>query len=150
MQDLGFCSPTGTSCSLNLTAIPSNCSVSCDGFYGDISHIKDNDQDTKKDISKLEELKREYSRYKARLALNLEFDSSQSSTFGEFPRSLQSSQSSFSARTKNYKPLQLVQIYFDTATFDRIERDVKNTLETQISTIGGTMGLLTGDEDCML
>ena len=47
-------------------------------------------------------------------------------------------------RTKDYKPLQFVEIYFDTATFDRIHRDVKNTLETQISVIGGTMGLLTG------
>ena len=55
---------------------------------------------------------------------------------------MQSSPSS--ARTKDYEPLQLVQIYFDTATFDRIDRDVKNTLETQISVIGGTMGLLTG------
>ena len=55
------------------------------------------------------------------------------------------SSSPFSARTKDYKSLQLVQIYFNTATFDRIHRDVKNTLETQISVIGGTMGLLTGD-----
>ena len=42
-----------------------------------------------------------------------------------------------------YEPLQLVQIYFDTATFDEISRDVKNTVETQISVIGGTMGLFT-------
>ena len=40
--------------------------------------------------------------------------------------------------------MQLVQIYFDTATFDEISRDVKNTMETQISVIGGTMGLFTG------
>ena len=40
--------------------------------------------------------------------------------------------------------MQLVQIYFDTATFDEISRDVKNTVETQISVIGGTMGLFTG------
>ena len=33
---------------------------------------------------------------------------------------------------------------FDTATFDEISRDVKNTVETQISVIGGTMGLFTG------
>ena len=43
-----------------------------------------------------------------------------------------------------WKPLQLVQIYFNTATFDEISRDVKNTVETQISVIGGTMGLFTG------
>ena len=40
--------------------------------------------------------------------------------------------------------LQLVQIYFDTATFDDIERDKKIKYEAQLSLIGGTMGLLTG------
>ena len=38
----------------------------------------------------------------------------------------------------------MVHIYFDTATFDLIEKDTKNTVETQISVIGGTMGLFTG------
>ena len=46
--------------------------------------------------------------------------------------------------TITYAPLQLVQIYFDTATYDKIERDVKVTLEAQLGLIGGTMGLLTG------
>ena len=40
--------------------------------------------------------------------------------------------------------LQLVQIYFDTATFDNIEKDKKIKTEAQLSLIGGTMGLLTG------
>ena len=40
--------------------------------------------------------------------------------------------------------LHLVQIYFDTATFDNIERDKKIKTEAQLSLIGGTMGLLTG------
>ena len=40
--------------------------------------------------------------------------------------------------------LQLVQIYFDTATFDEVERDKKIKTEAQLSLIGGTMGLLTG------
>ena len=50
----------------------------------------------------------------------------------------------FSAATIEFAPLQLVQIYFDTATYDEIERDVKVTLEAQLGLIGGTMGLLTG------
>ena len=37
-----------------------------------------------------------------------------------------------------------MQIYFDTATFDNIERDKKIKTEAQLSLIGGTMGLLTG------
>ena len=40
--------------------------------------------------------------------------------------------------------LQLVEIYFDTATFDDIERDKKIKMEGQLSLIGGTMGLFTG------
>ena len=40
--------------------------------------------------------------------------------------------------------LRLVRIYFDTATFDDIERDEKIKTEAQLSLIGGTMGLLTG------
>ena len=38
----------------------------------------------------------------------------------------------------------MIQIYFDTATYDEIERDVKVTLNAQLGLIGGTMGLLTG------
>ena len=38
--------------------------------------------------------------------------------------------------------LQLVEIYFDTATFDNIKRDKKIRTEAQLSLIGGTMGLL--------
>ena len=45
---------------------------------------------------------------------------------------------------KSYSTLQLVQIYFETATFDDIERDKKIKTEAQLSLIGGTMGLLTG------
>ena len=48
------------------------------------------------------------------------------------------------AGTIEYAPLQLIQIYFDTATYDEIERDVKVTITGQIGLIGGTMGLLTG------
>ena len=40
--------------------------------------------------------------------------------------------------------LDIIQVYFDTATFDEIERDVRNTIENQLSAIGGTMGLFTG------
>ena len=41
-------------------------------------------------------------------------------------------------------PLQVIHIYFDTATYDEIERDVKITINAQLGLIGGTMGLLTG------
>ena len=37
-----------------------------------------------------------------------------------------------------------MQIYFDTATFDNIERDKAVKFEAQLGLVGGTMGLLTG------
>ena len=40
--------------------------------------------------------------------------------------------------------LEVVQIYFDTASFDEIERDKRIKFEAQLSLIGGTMGLLSG------
>ena len=40
--------------------------------------------------------------------------------------------------------MKLVQIYFETDTFDNIERDKKIKFDAQLSLIGGTMGLLTG------
>ena len=40
--------------------------------------------------------------------------------------------------------LEMFHIYFDTATFDLIEKDKMNTIEKQLSEIGGTMGLFTG------
>jgi hypothetical protein len=37
-----------------------------------------------------------------------------------------------------------VRIFFATPTFDRITKDEKANFETKLSTVGGTMGLLTG------
>ena len=51
---------------------------------------------------------------------------------------------SSSAKTLEYAPVQLVQIFFNTATYDKIERDKKVTFASQLSLVGGTMGLLTG------
>ena len=50
----------------------------------------------------------------------------------------------FSGQEIDRSALQLVQIFFDTASFDEIERDKKIKFEAQLSLIGGTMGLLTG------
>ena len=50
----------------------------------------------------------------------------------------------FSGQEIDRSALQLVQIFFDTASFDEIERDKEIKLTNQISLIGGTMGLFTG------
>ena len=38
----------------------------------------------------------------------------------------------FSVKEEEYPPLQVVQIFFDTATFDEVARDTKDTLATQV------------------
>ena len=45
---------------------------------------------------------------------------------------------------KPFQPLQVVQIFFDTATYDKIVKDVSVTLADQLGVIGGTMGLFAG------
>ena len=96
-----------------------------------------------KDALKLGQLLSEYNRHKSGLAKNLVYRS-RSPKFSKCPLPLLPLLDPFPAYEQPYEPLQLVQIYFDTATFDEISRDVKNTVETQISVIGGTMGLFTG------
>ena len=51
---------------------------------------------------------------------------------------------SYTAEKMAYHPLQVVQIYFSTATYDEVVNDVSVTLGDQISAIGGTMGLFAG------
>ena len=41
--------------------------------------------------------------------------------------------------------LQVVEIYFDTPTFDKITKDAKTNDIAKLSMIGGTLGLLTGE-----
>ena len=41
--------------------------------------------------------------------------------------------------------LQVVEIYFDAPTFDKITRDAKTNDIAKLSMIGGTLGLLTGE-----
>ena len=48
------------------------------------------------------------------------------------------------ASTIEYAPVKIVQIYFNTATYDEIKKDVKISLEAQLGLVGGTMGLFTG------
>ena len=45
---------------------------------------------------------------------------------------------------KRQTKLHWVHIYFNTPTFDKITRDEKANFVAKMSTLGGTMGLLTG------
>ena len=88
--------------------------------------MKPSDTAADENLDKLEKLHEEYDNYKRFLTENLVFD-----------------QVSIVANL-SFAPLQVVQIYFGTATYDKIEKDQKVTLEAQLGVIGGTMGLLTG------
>ena len=45
----------------------------------------------------------------------------------------------------NFNSLQIFHIYYDTSTYDKVEKDVKVTMEGMLGVVGGTMGLLTGN-----
>ena len=123
-----ICDPEGRRCFLTKVRPKSfhGCSVSCTGLYADISYIKPSVTRDDENFDKLVKLQEGYDGYKRFFVDNLVFD-----------------QKSIIANL-SFAPLQVVQIYFDTATYDKIEKDQKVTLEAQLGVIGGTMGLLTG------
>ena len=50
----------------------------------------------------------------------------------------------FPASVVRESNLEIFEIHFDTSTYDKVDKDIKITLEAQLGLIGGTMGLLTG------
>ena len=72
LQDLPWCGPNGTMCAQSLNF--SDCLVSCDGFYGDVTQEKQEDGN-EKDSSKLQQLLSEYNEHKSGLAKNLVYRS---------------------------------------------------------------------------
>ena len=103
-----------------------SCSVACSGLFADVWYMKPSDTSADENLDKLGKLQEEYDNYKRSITENLVFD--QVSIIDN----------------QSFAPFQVVQIYFDTATYDKIEKDQKVTLEAQLGVIGGTMGLLTG------
>ena len=75
---------------------------------------------------------------------NLVFDSEQAFTDKSEPESNVRCQQYIPPVKLEYAPLQLIQIYFDANTYDKILRGIKLTPENQLGLIGGTMGLFTG------
>ena len=122
-QGIPVCRPEGRECYQRkvLKQDFASCSASCSGLYADVSCNA-----TEANVDKLKMLQEEYDNYKRSFAENLVFDQNTK------------------VANLSFAPLQVVQIYFDTATYDKIEKDEKVTLEAQLGVIGGTMGLLTG------
>ena len=90
--------------------------------------------DEKKDMSLMIQ---QYLSYKKSFVRNMKFDEN-SYDSGLYSLSLPS------ALELELPTLEVVKIYFGAATYDKIEKDVKVTLEAALGLIGGTMGLLTG------
>ena len=93
---------------------------------------------------KFQRLIAEYKDFKRNHVQHFRFNSASNQTaFGQFETTTYRCYN-VSGEEIQSSTLQLVEIYFDTATFDDIERDKKIKTEAQLSLIGGTMGLLTG------
>ena len=126
------CDPEGRECYLTKMrpqSIP-GCSVACFGLHADIFYINSSATHNGANMDKLGKIQEEYDKYKRSITENLVYD----------PTIMES----IKIRNVSFLSLQVVQIFFDTPTYDKIEKDQKVTLEAQLGVIGGTMGLLTG------
>ena len=111
--------------------------MSCTGLYADLEHITDITSDSKMLITIFDL----YKSHKDSFAKNIVFDSA-SESFSKYLQKIILT-ALFTDTSGTVNP-HVVQIYFNTATFDEIKKDRKVTLEAQLGVIGGTMGLLTG------
>ena len=112
----------------------SNCIVGCTGLYADVDFVNSSISRLSKDGDLLTSLINDYEKYKRSKIDNFEIVYDGRATWGE----------QFKTVPKSYQPLRIVQIYFDTATYDAIVKDVSVTLAEQLGVIGGTMGLFAG------
>ena len=110
-----------------------DCHINCYGLYADTDYNPAKLSNNTKDYLVLERLRKAYDEYKSSYVKNmiLEYTGDNQLT-------------KYEIRKKPYHPLQVVQIYFDTATYDEIVKDVSVTLADQLGAIGGTMGLFAG------
>ena len=123
------CTPTGRDCYAKAEATDFSCLVDCEGLYADVDYTNPTKTEKVKDRLVLESLKNAYNDYKGVNVKN---------------KALVDKGSSYGIEYVPYHPLQVVEIYFDTATYDKVVNDVSVTFGDQISAIGGTMGLFAG------
>ena len=102
--------------------------MACQGIYADVQYTNTTEGQVKEDLPELANLQEQYNSYKRSFTENLVFDRSNPNHTSVIP----------------YQSVQVIQIYFDTATYDEVEKDEKVTVEAQLGVVGGTMGLLTG------
>ena len=109
--------------------------MSCNGLYADVIHINTSVSQTLEDWDTFELLAEAYSNYKSLKVGHFEIGSWDS---------YQQRWINGVANAAPYHPLQVVQIFFDTATYDGIDKDVSVTFGDQLGAIGGTLGLFAG------
>ena len=122
-----FCQQEGRDCYSRLDNANNTCQVDCEGLYADVDFVNSTVGKKSRDIIVLESLMAAYKAYKEKHFRNMMI-SSYNHSIVPLP----------------YHPLQMVQIYIRTATYDEIVNDVSVSLGDQISAIGGTMGLFAG------
>ena len=128
-------------CYNNVEISSEQCVLPCKGLYADIS--LENSGITKvEDMKKFDPLIKSYENYKRGFTKDIEYPPALKGRV-EFQFD-NNSNFKTSLDFKKKQKLHLVQISFATPSFDRIIKDEKANMGTKLSTIGGTMGLLTG------
>ena len=113
--------------------------MSCNGLHADIQHVTDENIDAKNKEAR-DIIQKSYKGYKNEFARNIEFYQDSD----DFDSALWNGKIYDYDYVKDDPDLIFIDIFFDTVTYDEIERDVKITMEAALGLIGGTMGLLTG------
>ena len=107
----------------------SQCRAGCTGLYADVDIANSTINKLTKDGDLLKLLMINYEKFKRSKIENFE---------------IVGDRNAFQIVPKPYEPLHVVQIYFDSVTYDEIVKDVSVTLSDQLGAIGGTMGLFAG------
>ena len=183
------CSPVGNECynqyvSQHQEQVSESCLKPCQGLYGDILHL--NQEDTvilSKNGEPTAKIFEEYLNYKRSFTTNyLHYFTNITEQPLEWGSGIWSPYiNSFVTKDVNYcnnkyfddcrsmvkagaancgvehycvydleERLQVVEIYFDTPTFDKITMDARTSFVTKLSLIGGTLGLFTGNSQVFL
>ena len=155
----------------NKEHLTSTCLKPCHGIYGDIQHVtQDNTVTISKNGDPTEKLFEEYLDYKRGFETNyLAYFSNitesrgspflnkfvtrevasctkyESNCLPKIKLGIEScSGIGYKCQYETQERLQVVEIYFNTPTFDKITRDARTNSFAKLSLIGGTLGLLTG------
>ena len=112
----------------------SSCKVGCEGLHADVEFINSTMNENSKGEDSLKTLIKAYEKYKESQIESFEIVYDDGASY----------KNRFQIAPKPYQPLRVIQIYFNTATYDEIVRDVSVTLADQLGVIGGTMGLFAG------